>query len=692
MKIKLAAVTILLALLVVAAYSAMDDLRPLFKRMTSGEGSYFAEMALPETELLQLYDMGMVDANGDGFLDIYTSAHNYRQNLWLSNGKGGYQDRLTAWGMDQSQSLPGAEQSEHVPVMDKAGLYIYWYSDLLNLVAHKTEGLAPLKGKLQFYNKVEIISNEGFQVSSRVSEAAAVPVTHLDFSTEGSGRLSLYVSTRGTPIAFDLDVPWARERVFLGAQGTQPKTGTFHVPPNGYKTAAGAVSPACKWCQRFDLALRDRHGMAWSDYNNDGHLDVYITRGALGGTLRKFPESVRERVNDEMFVSHRPGQFADQIRQLGFSKNDCSGRHVRWVDFDQDGRLDLYINCQDRGNVAGGYPKQFYQQQANGQFVEIAAKVGLDIPNYQLIDLAWFDADGDGDQDMLTHEDQGYFLYVQQADHRFERRFIHRSEFERADVKGLKGNTDDYWQFDGKLSLADFDRDGDLDVFVASKKGNALLINAGGKFEASSPAKFGLPTASVGAAWVDYDNDGMPDLHTVPEGIFRQVKPGSFESTGLFALSANKYQAAFIHWFDQDNDGKLDVVMALQENASLWRWWEKPFRHKDVRGKDDRFRWKLLTYRNVGANGHWLQVNLRGAPGNPEAIGARVTLTTPAGRHSGVVGGNESSYFSQGHYRLYFGLGGNTKAHRIEVAWPDGLTQIFNDMPIDRHMHLSRKE
>ncbi len=126
-----------------------------------------------------------------------------------------------------------------------------------------------------------------------------------------------------------------------------------------------------------------------------------------------------------------------------------------------------------------------------------------------------------------------------------------------------------------------------------------------------------------------------------------RVRAIRFESTGYLALRPNKYQAAIINWYDRNNDGSPDVLIALEDNATLWRWWEKPFKHKDVKGKDDRFRWKLLAYRNVGNQGHWLQLGLRGRPGNREAIGTRITLVTTRGRQGRVVGSNESSYFSK---------------------------------------------
>jgi hypothetical protein len=293
--------------------------------------------------------------------------------------------------------------------------------------------------------------------------------------------------------------------------------------------------------------------------------------------------------------------------------------------------------------------------------------------------------------DLFAHEDTGYFLY-RQDNGRFVREHAHRAKFQRADVPGLTHNTYDYWQFDGKLSLTDVDADGDLDVFVASKRGNVMLLNDGGRFRAVDVAGVGLPVESAAAVWVDYDNDGRPDLHAVPQGLFRQVAGGRFEATGLLALPENKYQAAIPLWYDRDNDGAPDLLVALEENASLWRWWERPFRSKaEEKGEDDRFRWKLLSYDNIGARNHWLQLNLVGAPGSRQAIGARVTLVTPEGRQVQEVGASEGAYLSQGHYRLYFGLGGRTKADEIRIQWPDGTVQILKDVPADRLMTV-RKE
>jgi len=169
----------------------------------------------------------------------------------------------------------------------------------------------------------------------------------------------------------------------------------------------------------------------------------------------------------------------------------------------------------------------------------------------------------------------------------------------------------------------------------------------------------------------------------VPEGLFHQGPSRKFERTGFLSLRPSTYQAAIINWYDKNNDGALDVLIALEDNATLWRWWEKPFKHKDVKGKDDRFDWPILHYRNVGRVGHWLELNLVGSSGNRQAIGARVTITTTEGLQTQTVGASEGAYLSQGHYRLYFGLGAVGKVSALQIHWPDGQVQALHDLKVD---------
>lgn len=684
--IALIALLPLLGLLFVA-HSARHDLRAWGERIMSDEDKWFERADFPYTRMTYLYDMGVVDANGDGHLDIYTSNHNYRQSLLLADGQGGYREVLSEWGLDQDRSLPGTEQNRDAPILDRSGLYIFWQGDILNVIRHKTNGWAPLRGKMVFYNRVELVAQNGF--TARILEenfaGAAVPITVLEFEAQSDGKLGIYPQTRGTPIKVELDAPWLAKNVYLGSNKYVPYKASFELTQNTHSSP----TDSCRWCQSFELNVRDRHAMLWADYNGDGYLDIFMNRGALGGMLRHFPPEVRARISDEFLISTGPARFEDRAKDLGLRKNDCSARHARWIDFDRDGHLDLFINCQDRGKAGGGFPKQLYQQLANGRLEDVAANVGLDLPARQLVDMVWFDADSDGWVDLFTHEDTGFYIHRNLAGRRFARDYVGRGPFHRGDVEGLREETTDYWQFDGKLTVADFDADGDLDVFMTSKKGNVLLTNDKGRFRLSDPSAHGLPREAVACVWVDYDNDGRPDLHCVPQGIYRNETDGRFRATNMLRLLDNKYQAAIIQWYDRDNDGRLDLLLALQDNASLWRWWERVYKRAEVKGRDDRFDWKIVAWRNIGSVGRWLQIDLQGPKGNPQAIGARLQIVSEVSKTPALqVGAHETAYSSQGHYRLYLGLGAS-RPRALLVRWPTGEGHLIQLNSLDRKIVLA---
>ena len=659
---------ILLALLALgaaalAAYALREDIHALkaevgsrVTRALAGEGGWFAAIEPPLRETHHLFDLGVVDADGDGRLDVYTSNHNYRQVLLLNRADDAHTDVLTAWGMDQYRDFPGWEQSFKGPDFDKPGLYVYWLGDTLTLRAYGLDAATPLAGSVAMHSRIDVEGNEGFEIREEIRYAADSPIqeTVVHFSARGDGELRLVPPSRGVPSSFLIDAAFPPAQIYIGNQKASPIG------------------------HQFSPYLRDRHGLAWTDYNGDGALDVFISRGGVGGMLRKLPGFIQNEIRDELLVSGGTPRFDDVTLASGIEKKGCSGRHARWTDFDHDGRIDLFVNCQDRGNVQGVYAKQLYRQGADGRLSDVANAVGLGLPGRELIDFVWMDVDGDGAVDLFTSEDRGFFLY-RNVGGKFAQEFVHRTEFARADIEGLKSEVNNYWRFDGKLTVADFDGDGALDVFSASKKGNALLRGEGGKFRHVDPASVGLPTASLVAHWVDYDNDGLMDLHAVPDGLYRQIERGRFERTGLLVLPDRKYQAAVVHWYDRDNDGRPDVLIALNENPGLWPSWKKR-----LKTRDDAFLWTLHAYRNVGAQEHWLQVELDGPPGNRQGIGARVTLHDGGRTWTQTVGASEGAYFSQGHYRLYFGLGERPRVERMVVRWSDGKLQELTDVAADR--------
>jgi hypothetical protein len=625
----------------------------------------FETRRIPFEATQLLMDIGVVDANGDDFLDIFTTNHNYRQDLLIADGKGGYHDTLTEWGLDQSAEFPGLEIARSKPDTSAPGLYIYWEGRrTLRIRAVKAAQLGAVQGRLRSYTAIEPVKSDGFKVEATKRPPEATDrafETTARFSSAGDGTLDLDIDTPGVPIMVDLEGAFPLASVHVGTGKASPKS------------------------RSFELTFQDRHGIAWADYNDDGRLDMFVSRGALSGTLLALPESVGGALQDELIVSLGPGRYRNVVRDVGIDKRGCSGRKVNWVDVDRDGRLDLFINCQDRGNVKAQYPKQLYRQGPDKRFTDVAAALGLDLPDHEIIDFVWFDADNDGYIDLLTYEDTGFYLYRNHEGKHFTREFIGRGKFARADNPKLKGNAEEYWFVDGKLAVADFRGNGSLDVFSSSKTGNELLLNDGsGHFKLVDPATVGLPDESATASWVDFDNDGLIDLYAVPQGLFRQRRDHTFEATRLLALPPRKYMAAIANWADLTNDGRRDLILAVNENFALWRWWEKL-------GKDseDRFAWKLVTYSNVVGNGnHWLELKLAGKPGNAQAIGARVTVQTADGRQSQQVGLNDGAFFSQGHYRLYFGLGSRTRVDVLAIHWPDGEVQELRGVVGDRLLEV----
>jgi hypothetical protein len=254
------------------------------------------------------------------------------------------------------------------------------------------------------------------------------------------------------------------------------------------------------------------------------------------------------------------------------------------------------------------------------------------------------------------------------------------------------------------LAVGDFDRDGDLDLFAASRSGNALLVNEAGRLRlANDPGELGLPMTSYTATWIDFDNDSRLDLATLPDGIYLQTAAGRFEATGLLASEAplltNDARAS---WFDADLDGALDAVIAVrpcwpgrvcaaEERAfSLARrWLQQLLRLPPPAMLQESKRWLVDHYRARPNANHWLAVDLIGPPGNHQSIGGQVALTTPAGRAVAAVGQLEGAHMSQGNYRLHFGLGEIPEVVALEATWPDGERVVLAAPPLDRLIRVA---
>ncbi len=322
----------------------------------------------------------------------------------------------------------------------------------------------------------------------------------------------------------------------------------------------------------------------------------------------------------------------------GLKKGTCRARQTAAVDIDADGRLDLFETCEEDP------PKVFMRRGADFEDFRSPASIAS---TYRWVNL------GGRKPELLAAERNGLRV-LQQT----------KKGWKTVQRIGDNARDGDITQ----LAVNDVDSDGLIDVLAVAKRGNTLLRNTGGRLREISLG--GLPKRSLAASFVDFDNDGRGDVHLVPQGLYRGRGGAHWSRTGELRVG-KRAGAAVTAWPDTNNDGLRDPVIAYA-NAEF-----SP-------------RQSVIARRNRGPGGHWLEVDLRGTAGNREAIGARVTVRTGKRRQFQFVGQNDDSRRSQGHYRLYFGLGRAATIDRLAVRWPGGSITRRKNLDADQLLTIGR--
>ncbi len=583
-----------------------------------------------------LLDFGVVDVNNDLDLDVYTINHSAAQSLLIANGRGEYQDRLNAVGLAQTSHYPGVEDSADQPMMARPGWYIYRQNKLLHLVAHKSGPLGALSGTLQAPWPLEIVAGEA-RLSGSESTAGTAVGSRVEFSLRSGDHLTIAGkdSIVEVPHLFALAEQTPLSNVYLGRQRMNPQS-------------AG-----------FTLMWRDRHSMSWADLNSDGLIDVYIGRGGLKGKIK----NIAQGINDEILVQGENG-FEDQTLQYALQKGACPGRRSEWVDVDDDSDLDLYLSC-GRGSI-NDFPDALFINQDNTLAIDTTRNIGYTAESV----ITWVDLDTDGDSDLLSVEGDELAVYYNK-----------RGSFTRVVVASHLPP-----RF-RKFSIADLDNDGDPDIYLAGRVEAWLLLAEEGALQAMPPAAFGLPANAETANWVDFNNDGLLDLHTIPGGLYQQQADGTFHDLGQIheVLAQPRISAARCSWYDVDGNGTRDALCAVQRYAiAPLRWLYKllAMEHKV-------YFWETLLLKNKAEGGNWLAVKLNGPVGNPQAIGAFVSLSSTSGAvQTQHIGQNEGAHFGQGHYRLYFGLGDIADIPELVVTWPGGERQTLENVAVNQLLQV----
>lgn len=423
-------------------------------------------------------------------------------------------------------------------------------------------------------------------------------------------------------------------------------------------------------------------GCAAGDYDNDGDPDIYVTN---------YGKNV-------LYSNQGDGTFTD-VTEIAKVGDERFGTGCAFFDYDVDGDLDLYIaNYVDFKHFIETTPEKsytwkglkvhfgprgmrgeadiLYRNEGDGTFSDVTQAANV-VDHQKLYGLGVIggDYDNDGDPDIYVANDTGpNFLYQNNGDGTFTEVgwMVGAAYGAGGELQGCMG-----------IAFGDYDNDGYHDILVTNfwEQTNTLYHNDGGQFFSDFSFDAGVGLASFeflawGTGFFDYDNDGDKDLFVANGHLFPQLDRANlgvsyaqtnqlFENLGdgTFAdvseISGQglhiKKVSRGVSFGDYDNDGDLDIfVLNLNDTPTFLR--------------------------NEGGNkNNWLMVKTIGVKSNREGIGARVTLKCGGETQINEVRSG-SSYLSQNDFRLHFGLGKSDTVDLLEVNWPSGLIERFEDL------------
>ncbi len=367
-------------------------------------------------------------------------------------------------------------------------------------------------------------------------------------------------------------------------------------------------------------------GMAAADYDNDGDIDIYISAGYTGNIFWR---------------NNGDDTFTDITSSSGTYMNG-QGQGVAWGDVNNDGSLDLFV-CQTEGGN-----RLFIQ--GGGRFYE-AGNFSAESGSLQPV---FFDVNNDGHLDLLVTRRSGLnnLLYINGGGGSFdEQAGSWRIGFAGANSQGA--------------AVGDYDRDGDLDVFICDYSGvNLLFRNMGGYFDEVGGAAGVRAGAgnNRGAVFGDFDDDGWPDIYVVRSGdnkMFRNNGNGTFADVSGSSGANDGNDGYSPSIADYDNDGDLDIFFTnTGQNCVLLQ--------------------------NQGPFNKWIEFRLRGSASNLNGIGAKLTAWLQGRPQTQAVIAGQGYLGTGSDLTVHFGLGSSSQLDSLIVQWPSGAR--------DRLYHLAANQ
>ena len=494
-------------------------------------------------------------------------------------------------------------------------------------------------------------------------------------------------------------------------------------------------------------------GVALFDYDNDGRLDIFLVNGApLNDPTPKgtIPQKTGPKYWSRLYHQKADGTFEDVTEKAGLQGTGY-GMGVAVGDYDNDGYEDLYVTAY------GG--NKLYHNNGDGTFSDVTAKAGVGGSGWST-SAAWVDLDGDGYLDLVVLRYLEWdFDDIWCGEHKEGyRAYCHPDYFKPAQPLVYHNNGDGtFTEVAEKLGLAkagkglgvavaDYDRDGHIDLFFANdsmaeflyhNKGDGTFDEVGLVSEVAVDID-GRTYAGMGVDFADYNNDGWPDIVVTDlanqrYALYQNNGDGTFTymstRSGLGTISL-AHSGWGVRLFDFDNDGWKDLLIAQGHDLDTIEKSNPNLRYREpmllARNTGERFvdvsessgevfkklwvargmaigdldndgRMDAVVTTNDGpayvlhnetiSGNRWLLLKLVGHKSNRDAIGASVKLVTPSGQQFATVT-TAGSYLSSSDKRVHFGLGKEQTVESVEIRWPSGIVQTLRNIPADQILQI----
>ena len=477
-------------------------------------------------------------------------------------------------------------------------------------------------------------------------------------------------------------------------------------------------------------------GCAFLDYNMDGYLDLYAVNGSyLPGINDPYPEGrdpAKEWFN-HLYRNNGDGTFTDVTQQAGVGDTGY-GMGVVVGDYDNDGDSDIYVTNYG--------PNVLYRNNGDGTFSDVTEEAGVGCALWS-VHATFLDYDNDGHIDLYVGNylefDPGYRYYF--GPEGFPGPLAYEGQPDVLYHNNGDGTFTDVTKKAGvyhpegramSVTSADYDNDGDMDIFVANDAMENYLYrnNGDGTFTNVALEKnvafggFGEATSSMGPTFEDIDNDGDLDLFVPDMGyncLYRNDGDVFQEITAAAGIA--EVVGQYTSWagavFDYDNDGYRDIFISNGDAHHLYTEEDLLFRNNgnatftdvsprsgdyfskaeyigrgaaigdyDNDGDLDVFvlnvQGPAILLRNEGGNrNHYLSVRTIGTKSNRDGIGARIQVVAGDLKQIAEVRAG-ANYLSHNDSKAHFGLREHTQVDRLEIRWPSGIVQTLQNLEADQ--------